>query len=60
MRALLMPSANVGASIERVLGRPTMRTKPGLKVDTRWPKHVSLHRHAIASDTVTGLAARLI
>ena len=34
VRALPMPSVNVGASIERVFGRPTVRTKPGLKVDT--------------------------
>ena len=31
MRALPMPSVNVGASIERVFGRSTVRTKPGLK-----------------------------
>ena len=37
----------------------TLRTKPGLKGRTCWPKHASLHRHAIASDTVTGLAARI-
>ena len=31
VRALPRPSVNVGASIERVFGRSTVRTKPGLK-----------------------------
>jgi hypothetical protein len=59
VRALPMPSVNVGASIERVFGRPTVRTKPGLKGRYSLAETVSLHRHAIASDTVTGLAARI-